>query len=82
MRVQARSKLTKSKIALKSQQWFQSYDDSAEMHAKSESSPPSLHSLTPAGLPPLPLGRHRVLHNLDLSNLGGKISQPYRAIEP
>ena len=42
----------------------------------------SLHSLTPAGLPPLPLGGHRVLHNLDLSNLGGKISQPYRAIEP
>ena len=43
---------------------------------------PCTASLTPAGLPPLPLGGHRVLHNLDLSNLGGKISQPYRAIEP
>ena len=42
----------------------------------------SLHSLTPAGLPPLPLGRHRVLHNLELNNLGGKISHPYRTIEP
>ena len=38
--------------------------------------------LTPAGLPPLYLGRHRVLHTLELSNLEGKISHPYRAIEP
>ena len=64
------------------QKWFQSYNDFAEIHAKSESNPPSLHSLTPAGLPPLPLDRHRVLHDLDLNNLGGKISHPYGAIEP
>ena len=36
----------------------------------------SLHSLTPAGLPPLPMVRYRVVLNLDLSNLWGKNPPP------